>query len=75
MVANTIEILDAPSAKKDNAVLLQVMTFVRDICDYLMSSGEAHFGNLSDRRIGFLGGSSRYLNANSTTKWTCLQGR
>src|SRR5262249_31059626 len=53
-VANARQILHAAAADHDDRVLLQVMALARDVADHLEAVGEAHLGDLAQRRVRLL---------------------
>src|SRR5688500_5412957 len=54
VVAHARQVLDAPAADQHHRVLLQVVPLAADIADDLETVGEADFGDLAQRRVGFL---------------------
>src|SRR5262249_12350338 len=45
----------AATADHDHGVLLQVVALTRDVADHLETIGQAHLGNLAQRRVRLLG--------------------
>src|SRR5436190_14307148 len=56
VVAHARQILDAAAADHDDRMLLQVMAFARDVAHHLVGVGEAHLGDLAERRVRLLRG-------------------
>src|SRR3954453_24105026 len=54
VVAHAGQILDATAADHDYGVLLEVMTLTRDVADHLEAIGQAHLGDLAQRRVRLL---------------------
>src|SRR6266567_85620 len=54
VVAHAGQILDATATDHDHRVLLQVMTLTRDVADDLEAVGQAHLGDLAQRRVRLL---------------------
>src|SRR4051795_7941432 len=54
VVAHAGQILDATAADHDHGVLLEVMTLTRDVADHLEAIGQAHLGDLAQRRVRLL---------------------
>src|ERR1700735_3138662 len=54
VVAHARQVLDAAAADHDDRVLLQVMALARDVADHLEAVGEAHLGDLAQRRVRLL---------------------
>ena len=55
MISHTIQVLHAPTTKKNNAVFLQVVTFIRNVCNYFMSCGKATLATFLIAEFGFFG--------------------
>src|SRR5260221_1035308 len=51
VVAHARQILHPAAADQHHRVLLQVVTFAADVADHLEAVGQAHFGDLAQRRI------------------------
>src|ERR1700758_838119 len=56
VIAHAGQVLDAAAADHDDRVLLQVMALARDVTDHLEAVGQAHLGNLAQRRVRLLRG-------------------
>src|SRR5437764_12557414 len=56
VVAHARQVLDAAAADHDDRVLLQVMALARNVTDHLEAVGEAHLGDLAQRRVRLLRG-------------------
>src|SRR4051794_17881715 len=54
VVAHARQVLDAAPADHDHRVLLQVMALARYVADHLEAVGEAHLGDLAQRRVRLL---------------------
>src|SRR6478609_8046454 len=55
VVAHARQILDTAAADHHHRVLLQVVPFAGNVADHLEAVGEAHLGDLAQRRIRLLG--------------------
>src|SRR5882724_8651088 len=73
VVAHAGEILDAAAADHDHRVLLQVMALARDVADHLEPVGQAHLGDLAQRRVGLLRGRGVDARANAPLLRRLLQ--
>src|SRR5580693_1972870 len=56
VVTHAGQILDATAADHDHGVLLKVMAFTRNVADDFEAIGQAHLGDLAERRIRLLRG-------------------
>src|SRR5882672_5405216 len=54
VIAHAGQVLDATAADHDHRMFLQVMAFARDVAHHLVAVGEAHLGDLAQRRVGLL---------------------
>src|SRR4029077_1939094 len=54
VIAHARQVLDATASDHDHGVLLQVVTFARDVADHLKAVGQPDLGDLAQRRVGFL---------------------
>src|ERR1700682_2148745 len=65
VVPDTGEVLDASTTNQDHRVLLEVVPGPGDIAGDLRAGGEAHAGNLPERRVRLLGGRGIDAHANA----------
>lgn len=65
VVAHTWQVLDTATTYQDDTVLLEVVSFARNIGRDLNIVRQAHASHLTQRRIGLFGRSRAYLRANS----------
>src|SRR5579863_3799166 len=56
VITHTGQILDAAAADHDHGVFLKVVALARNVTDHLKPVGEAHLGDLAQRRVRLLGG-------------------
>src|SRR5713101_2642773 len=63
VIANARQVLHSAAADEDDRVLLQVVPDARDIGGDLEAIGQAHAGNLAQRRVRFLGRGGVHANA------------
>jgi len=75
MVPHTREVLDSPPPDEDHRVLLKVMAHARDIGCHLNSIGQTDSSNLSQGRIGLLGGRSIHAHTDPSLLRALSQGR
>ena len=54
VVAHARQVLDAAAADQHHRVLLQVVAFAADVADDLVAVGQAHLGDLAQRRVRLL---------------------
>src|SRR5690606_31528262 len=65
VVANTWQVANAAATDKHNRVLLQVVTFARDIGDHFALVGKTYLGNLAQSRVRLLRGRRVNTRANA----------
>src|SRR3982074_1157226 len=75
VVAHAGQILDAAAADHDHRVLLKVMAFTGNVADDLEAIGQAHLGDLAERRVRLLRGRSVDACANAALPRGLLQRR
>src|SRR5262249_26236611 len=75
VVAHARQVLDAAAADHHHRVLLQVMALARDVADHLEAVGEAHLGDLAQRRVRLLRRRRVDARANPALLRRLLQGR
>src|SRR3984893_16918991 len=75
VVAHPRQVLDAAAADHHHRVLLKVVAFPRDVADDLEAVGQAHLGDLAQRRIRLLGRGRVDARAHATFLRRLLQGR
>src|SRR5215470_3792518 len=75
VVAHAGQVLDAAAADHDHRVLLQVMAFTRDVTDHLEAVGQAHLGDLAQRRVRLLRRRGVDARAHATLLRRLLQRR
>ena len=63
VIADAGQILDSPAADKNGAVLLQVVAFAGNVHGTFLLVGKAHPCDLTQCRVGLLGGSRRHRKA------------
>ena len=54
VVAHARQVLDAAAADQHHRVLLQVVAFAADVADDFVAVGQAHLGDLAQRRVRLL---------------------
>src|SRR5579863_6750449 len=75
VIAHAGQILDAAAADHHHRMLLQVMAFARDVADHLEAVGQAHLGDLAQRRVRLLRGRGVDARANPALLRRLLQRR
>src|SRR5713226_2447715 len=75
VVTHAGQILDAAAADHDHGVLLKVVTLTRNVADHLEAVGQAHLGNLAERRVRLLRGRGVDTRANAALLRRLLQRR
>src|SRR5215472_12797 len=75
VVAHAGQVLDAAAADHDHRVLLQVMAFTRDVTNHLEAVGQAHLGDLAQRRVRLLRRRGVDARAHATLLRRLLQRR
>src|SRR5262249_22877802 len=75
VVAHARQVLDAAAADHDHRVLLEVMTLTRDVADDLEAVGQAHLGDLTQRRVRLLRRRGVDARANAALLRRLLQRR
>src|SRR3989344_4723820 len=75
VVAHARKVLDAAAADQDHRVLLQVVAFARDVAHRLDAGGQAHLGDLTQRRVRLLRGGGVDAGADAAALRAALQGR
>ena len=66
LVANTRKVADPATAHEHDRVLLEVVADARDVGGHFDAGGEAHTGDLAQRRVGLLRGVGEHTRADST---------
>lgn len=69
MVLDAWQILYAPSADQDDRVLLEVVTFTRNIGGNFSIIAQTHAGDLAKGRIGLLRRHRTHLRADAALLW------
>jgi len=72
MVAHAWKIFYAPASQKHDAVFLEIVAFVRDVCDYFDAAGKSNLGHFANGRIRLLGRARGNLDAHASAKWARL---
>src|SRR5471030_1369421 len=75
MVAHARQILDAAAADHDHGVFLKVMAFTGNVADDFEAIGQAHLGDLAERRVRLLRGRGVDARANAALLRRLLQRR
>ena len=75
VVTGTGQILDTAAADQNNAVLLQIMAFARNITGYFHGVGQTNSGDLSERRVRLFRSSGLNGSANASLLRSGLLGR
>src|SRR5436190_22005589 len=73
VVAHAGQVLDAAAADHDHRVLLKVMAFTRNVAGHLGAVGQAHLGDLAERRVRLLRGRGVDARANAALLRRLLQ--
>src|SRR5262249_472192 len=74
MVAHARQVADPAAADQHDGVLLEVVPFTGDVSGDLHAIGEAHAGDLAQRRVGLLGRHGFHLEADAALLWAAVQG-
>src|SRR5512139_1542983 len=74
VVAHAREVLDAATADQHHRVLLQVVALAADVADHLVAVGEAHLGDLAQRRVRLLRGRRVHARADAALLRRAAQG-
>src|ERR1700676_4064788 len=75
VVAHARQILDAAATDHDHGVFLKVVTFTRNVADDFETVGEAHLGDLAERRVRLLRGRGVDARAHAALLRRLLQRR
>src|ERR1700675_1206107 len=75
VVTHAGQVLDAAAADHDHGVLLKVMAFARNVADDLETVGQAHLGDLAERRVRLLRGRGVDARADTALLRRLLQRR
>src|SRR5262249_41837697 len=74
MVAHARQVADPAATDQHDGVLLEVVPFTGDVSGDLHAIGEAHAGDLAQRRVGLLGRHGFHLEADAALLWAAVQG-
>src|SRR6202047_1959282 len=75
VVAHAGQILDAAATDHDHGVFLKVVAFTRNVADDLETVGQAHLGDLAERRVRLLRGRGVDARADTALLRRLLQRR
>src|ERR1700722_9769057 len=75
VVAHARQILDAAATDHDHGVFLKVVAFTRNVTDDLEAIGQAHLGDLAERRVRLLRGRGVDARAHAALLRRLLQSR
>src|ERR1019366_10082570 len=75
VVAHARQILDAAAADHDHGVFLKVMAFTGNVADDFETIGQAHLGDLAERRVRLLRGRGVDARAHAALLRRLLQRR
>src|SRR3984957_11775790 len=75
VVAHARQILDAGARDQDHGVFLKVVTFTRNVADDFETVGQAHLGDLAERRVRLLRGRGVDARAHAALLRRLLQRR
>ena len=75
MVTNAGQVFDTAPPDENDGVFLEVMAFVGDIGDDLLSVGQADLGDFAHGGIGLLRGTGHDLDTNAPAERGIFQGR
>src|SRR3954447_18964964 len=73
LVANTRQVADATAAHEHDRVLLQVVALAGDVGGDLDAAGQAHAGDLAERRVRLLRGVREHAGAHAAALGRALQ--
>src|SRR5437763_3853398 len=65
MIANARQVFHSSASNKNNGVLLQIVTFARDVRRYLHPVGKPDAGDLPHRGVGLLGRRGAHIDAHA----------
>lgn len=75
VVSYTRQILHAATTNENDGMLLEIMTFVRNIGDDLAAVRETDLCHLTDSGVRLLRGARHDLHAHAAAKWVSIQSR
>src|SRR5689334_15625119 len=75
LVTHTGEVLHTTTTHEHDAVLLEVVVLTGDVCGDLDAAGQAHTGDLAQRRVRLLGSGGEHACARAAALRCALQGR
>jgi hypothetical protein len=73
MVTHAGDVFDAAAPRQHDGVFLKVMAFARDVRIDFDMVGQPDARDLSQRRVGFLGGRGKHADAYATTLRAVLE--